>query len=84
LTVFQEGLESRGFEVVLAATVNEALKLIASQHFDALVSDLHMPDAGDGLTVVSAMRHTHPEAVTLVQSGYPAMQEAMSAILLQG
>jgi len=29
------------------------------------------------------MRRTHPEAVTLVLSGYPAIQEAMSAILLQ-
>jgi hypothetical protein len=34
---------------------------------------LHMPDAGDGFTVVSAMRHTHPHAVTLVISGYPAL-----------
>jgi len=81
--VFQEGLESHGFEVVPAATVNEALTLISTQDFDVLLSDLHMPDAGDGLTVVSAMRHTHPHAVTLVLSGYPALQEAMSAILLQ-
>jgi YesN/AraC family two-component response regulator len=42
-----------------------------------------MPDAGDGFTVVSAMRHAQPSAVTLVLSGYPALQEAMSAILLQ-
>jgi YesN/AraC family two-component response regulator len=42
-----------------------------------------MPHAGDGFTVVSAMRHTHPQAVTLVLSGYPALEEAMSAILLQ-
>ena len=42
-----------------------------------------MPQAGDGFTVVSAMRHTHPRAVTLVLSGYPAMDEALSAIRLQ-
>jgi DNA-binding response OmpR family regulator len=81
--VFQEGLEHRGFEVVPAATVNEALRLIANGKFDVLLSDLHMPDAGDGFTVVSAMRHTHPEAVTLVLSGYPALKEAMDAILLE-
>jgi DNA-binding response OmpR family regulator len=51
--------------------------------FDVLLSDLHMPNAGDGFTVVSAMRHTHPEAVTLVFSGYPALDKAMDAILLQ-
>jgi CheY-like chemotaxis protein len=81
--VFQEGLESRGFEVVSAASVNEALRLISTEDFDVLLSDLHMPDAGDGFTVVSAMRHAHPKAVTLVLSGYPALQEAMSAILLE-
>jgi YesN/AraC family two-component response regulator len=42
-----------------------------------------MPNAGDGLTVVSAMRHAHPNAITLVQSGYPAMEEATAAILVQ-
>jgi len=42
-----------------------------------------MPGAGDGFTVVSAMRHTNPEAITLVFTGYPALQEAMNAILLQ-
>ena len=81
--VFQEGLESHGFEVVSAASVNEALRLISTEDFDVLLSDLHMPDAGDGFTVVSAMRHAHPKAVTLVLSGYPALQEAMSAILLE-
>jgi CheY-like chemotaxis protein len=81
---FQEGLEGRGFEVVPAARVNEALNLISTQDFDVLLSDLHMPDAGDGLTVVSAMRHRHPDAVTLlVQSDYPVMQDAMASILLQ-
>ena len=42
-----------------------------------------MPGAGDGFTVVSAMRHKNPNAVTLVFTGYPALQEAMDAILLQ-
>jgi ActR/RegA family two-component response regulator len=76
-------LEINGFEVVTAAGVNEALQCIAAGKFDVLISDLHMPDRGDGLTVVSAMRNAHPEAVTLVYSGYPEMEEATNAILLQ-
>ena len=81
--VFQEGLERRGFEVIPAASVNAALNLISTEKFDVLLSDLHMPNAGDGLTVVSAMRHAHPNAITLVQSGYPAMEVATADILLQ-
>jgi DNA-binding response OmpR family regulator len=76
-------LEHNGFTVIGAANVKDALQLIASQNFDVLLSDLHMPHAGDGLTVVSAMRHSNPSAVTLIFSGYPGMREAASAILLQ-
>jgi CheY-like chemotaxis protein len=81
--VFHEGLECHGFEVIPAATVNEALKLISTENFDVLLSDLQMPDAADGFTVVSAMRHTQPNAVTLLLTGYPALQEALTAILIQ-
>jgi len=76
-------LELNRFEVVTAASVNEALSQISKGGFDVLLTDLHMPDAGDGMTVVSAMRHSNPVAVTLVFSGYPEMQGALSAILLQ-
>jgi DNA-binding response OmpR family regulator len=81
--LLQEGLERDGFEVVAASNVSDALRQIATQSFDALLSDLHMPLAGDGFTVVSAMRHTHPKALTMVLSGYPAIEEAMSAIVAQ-
>src|SRR5579863_4623639 len=76
-------LEFNRFRVTAAASVPEALHLIATESFDVLLSDLHMPGAGDGFTVVSAMRHEHPEAVTLLFTGYPALKEAMDAILLQ-
>src|SRR5450755_1304259 len=81
--LLHEGLQRDGFEVVVASNVRDALKLIASETFDVLLSDLHMPLAGDGFTLVSAMRHTHPDALTVVLSGYPALDEAMSAILAQ-
>jgi YesN/AraC family two-component response regulator len=42
-----------------------------------------MPDAGDGFTVVSAMRHSQPEALTMLVSGYPDVESAMAAILLE-
>jgi CheY-like chemotaxis protein len=72
-----------GFDVVTVAGVRDALNRIASEDFDLLLSDLHMPHAGDGFTVVSAMRHTHPHAATIVLSGYPALDEALAAIRLQ-
>ena len=76
-------LQVNRFLVTTAASVGEALHLIDTQPFDVLLCDLHMPGAGDGFTVVSAMRHTNPGAITLVFTGYPALQAAMDAILLQ-
>jgi DNA-binding response OmpR family regulator len=76
-------LEVSQFRVTAATNVGEALHLIDTEPFDVLLCDLHMPGAGDGFTVVSAMRHTNPDAVTLVFTGYPALEQAMDAILLQ-
>jgi DNA-binding response OmpR family regulator len=76
-------LEINQFQVTAAASVGEALHLIDIKPFDVLLCDLHMPGAGDGFTVVSAMRHINPQAVTLVFTGYPALKQAMDAILLQ-
>ena len=73
----------KGFGVVAAANVTEALKLITTETFDVLITDLHMPNPGDGFTVVTAMRHSQPNALTLLGSGYPDVQSAMAAILLE-
>jgi len=76
-------LEAGGFEVLSAGNVRDALKLITANVFDVLVSDLHMPNDGDGLTVVSAMRHSNPKAVTIIFSAHPEMKAAAAAILAQ-
>ena len=81
--MLRAALERDGFEVVAVAGVREALSRIATEDFDVLLSDLHMPHAGDGFAVVSAMRHTHPDAVTLMLSGFPELDEALSAIRIQ-
>jgi DNA-binding response OmpR family regulator len=76
-------LEHKGFEVVPAASVTEALKLITTESFDVLITDLHMPNPSDGFAVVTAMRHSQPDALTLLVSGYPDVKSAMDAILLE-
>jgi DNA-binding response OmpR family regulator len=78
-----QGLERKGFVVVGADCVAEALRQISTERFDVLISDLHMPEPGDGFTVVSAMRHSQPNALTMLVSGYPDVQGAMAAILLE-
>jgi DNA-binding NtrC family response regulator len=48
--MLQEALQRDGFDVVAASNVRDALRHITAEIFDVLVSDLHMPHAGDGFT----------------------------------
>ncbi len=83
LDVMRESLKSKGFEVVAVGGVTEALKCIATENFDVLITDLHMPNAGDGFTVISAMRHSQPAALTMLLSGFPDVKSSMEAIILE-
>jgi CheY-like chemotaxis protein len=76
-------LEREGFEMSVACNVAEALKLISSERYDVLLSDLHMPGAADGLTVISAMRHLNPKAIAVLLTSFPEMDVAAQAILRQ-
>ena len=76
-------LEMNRLGVTIAADVSKAIHLIDTEMFDVLLSDLHMPGAGDGFTAISAMRHKNPNAITFLFTAYPALKEAMDAILLQ-
>jgi DNA-binding response OmpR family regulator len=82
-TMMRALLESKGFDVVPAANVPEALKLITTESFDVLITDMHMPNPSDGFAVITAMRHSQPEALTLLVSGYPDVKSAVDAILLE-
>jgi PleD family two-component response regulator len=51
-------------QITTAADAGEVLHLIDTKPFDVLLSDLHMTEAGDGSSMVSAM-HPNSDAVTL-------------------
>jgi DNA-binding response OmpR family regulator len=76
-------LAAKGFEVVTATSVTEALRFIATETFDVLITDLNMPNAGDGFTVLTAMHHSQPHALILLVSGYPDVGRAMATIALE-
>jgi YesN/AraC family two-component response regulator len=73
-------LQMHDFDVTTASDVSSALSKIQSQQFDVLLSDLNIGEAGDGFTIVSAMRRIQPEAITIIITGYPAFETALQAI----
>jgi DNA-binding response OmpR family regulator len=76
-------LEREGFDITVANNVAEGLKLITADRFDVLLSDLHLPEAGDSLTMISAMRHINPGAVAMLLTSFPDLHAAARAILHQ-
>lgn len=82
-SALQRAFERNGFEVALAETLREALVLLVEQKILAMVCDLYIPSPGDGYTLVNAVGHMHPEAVTVIMSSHPALQESLSALLPQ-
>ena len=81
--VMRKLLEREGFAITVASNVADALRLISSERYDVLLSDLHMPGAADGLTVISAMHHLNPNAIAILLTGFPEMDVAAQAILRQ-
>lgn len=78
-----EILRLQGFDVTVASSVSEGIDAISSEKFDALISDLNIGEPGDGFTLVSAMRRTQPDAITIIITGYPAFDSALEAIRSQ-
>lgn len=78
-----EILRLHGHKVEVASTVAEALAAISARTFEVLISDLNIGNPGDGFTVVSAMRRTQPQCITLILTGYPGFETALQAIRSQ-
>lgn len=55
IELYDLALRARGFEVVGAVTAGEATTLAATEHFDAVVLDVELPD-GSGPELVHRMR----------------------------
>jgi len=81
--MMRASLEERGFDVVPASGVTQALKLIATQTLDVVITDLHMPNPSDGFAVVTAMHNSQPDALTLLVNGYPDVKRALEATFLE-
>jgi ActR/RegA family two-component response regulator len=76
-------LQMHNFEVTAVDSVAAALSKMNEHKFDVLIADLNIGEPGDGFTVVSAMRRTQPEAVTIIMTGFPAFETALEAIRSQ-
>jgi len=77
--LFQEMLTARGHQVRSAASGDEALRMLASDHFDLLLTDLVMPGL-DGIALVREARARDPELEAVAVTGRDDVKLAVQAM----
>ena len=71
--------EAEGFEVVMTASPQEGLKLVAESSFDVILCDWMMPGF-DGMDVVEEIDRRSPNSAVVMISGYPTVGRATEAM----
>jgi DNA-binding NtrC family response regulator len=79
LSSLGEAMSREGYDVSLAASGEEALRLDKQYEFEVAITDLRMPGV-DGLDVVRAIKKSHPETVLIVMTGFASMETVVDAI----
>ncbi len=74
MTLTRMGVESHG-----AATREEALALLAANHYDLCLTDMRLPD-GDGLTVLEYVAQNHPHTPVAVITAHGSTENAVAAL----
>jgi two-component system response regulator HydG len=74
-----ERLGDHGFSASPCGSSLEATQRLGSEPFDALVTDLRMPEV-DGMGLLARSRKTAPERPVIVMTAYGAIETAVAAI----
>src|ERR1035438_3795117 len=77
--MLETGLTLNGFRVTSARNGREALEAAKAGKFDAVLSDIYMPDLG-GLELVDALRAVDPHLPIVLMTAQGSLQVAVEAV----
>src|SRR5256885_13469981 len=77
--MLETGLTLNGFRVTSVRTGREALEAASSGEFDAVLSDIYMPD-GSGLELVDSLRATDPNLPIVLMTAQGSLEVAVQAV----
>jgi two-component system, response regulator RegA len=75
-------MESRGFAVSAAESVDEAQAIAKTQRPNYAVVDLRLGNGGNGLDIVATLREQKPECRVVMLTGYGNIATAVAAVKL--
>lgn len=74
-----DSLSRVGYQCTVAITGTEGAKLLESDTFEIVVSDLKMPDVG-GLEILAICKDLQPDAEVILVTGHGTIQSAVEAM----
>ena len=73
--------QRNSWDVVLASSLEQALKASVASRYDLILSDLRLPD-GDGIMFLTSLREDNITTPFIIMTGYADVQTAVNAIKL--
>lgn len=74
-------LGAEGYNIITAEKGEDALKKIAGEEFDLLISDIRLPDI-NGVEVLRESKIIQPKLDVVIITGYPTLEDAKESIRL--
>ncbi|RMG14818.1 MAG: sigma-54-dependent Fis family transcriptional regulator [Planctomycetota bacterium] len=78
-TFLKKALRKLGYEVKLAASVDEALSLFAPRAFSLVLTDLRMPERS-GLELLDSLRAQDPTTPVVIMTAFGTVERAVEAM----
>jgi DNA-binding response OmpR family regulator len=79
LRTFTRILQKSGYEIDVAETGKEATEKAVTGRYDLMLVDVRLPDM-DGTDLLSMMQKTKPEAVKIMITGFPSLENGVKAL----
>jgi len=79
IEVLERNLRGRGFRVLSASSVAEAIRVLDNTPVDIVITDLKMPGAS-GLDLVRHVRENFDRTEVVMITGYPSIEGAVEAV----
>ena len=81
LDIMVERMSARDMEVTTASSAMEAVKMIETETYDAVVLDLMMPEV-DGLEALQKIKAKRPELQIILLTGHATVEKGIEAMKL--
>ena len=81
LDIMAERMEARGMDISTATSAREALEIVQTEPFDAVIMDFLMPEM-DGFKALKLFKETQPDLEIILLTGNVREEERLEAKIL--